>query len=529
MTHSKTTTLLLFLALLCPVAPAQVHWKPGLPPVPSSPNPKTPAPAETPAETEPEPAQKDAKSAPPAVTWQEMLKLKETKLFKVIEIFSKLTGVNVFVDDSVRDKPITLAVTDLPIDKVLDLILLTNSLQKKQVGPNAIVIFPPNKLDTYKEKLRTRVFPLQFKAPQEMIGLLKNAFPHASLVADDKTRTIVAFDEETVLSQIASLVPRLDLQELPVEREVFLLKHLEPPAAVPYLQGIYPGVKCFTDERLRTLTVYAPPAALAEMRSVLERLDHPPAQVAVEVKLLDVDRTKLKELGISLTQGVFTASELIRYTKKTLPLELSAILESGNSKVLAAPRLQLLNQKKASILIGDKIPLELKTAAQTAQGSINLATNVQYTNVGIQLDVEILQIHPTGEVTLSLVFDVSSVVNFTPSGFPRTSNRNANSVVRLKDGETIVLGGLLNESEQTSMSKIPLAGDLPLIGDLFRRKRTDVLTREIVMTVTPKLIVEDGFLTRKPGLIERTAGPPESPRPAVSPSPVRGRVRREGR
>ncbi|MBI4869370.1 MAG: type II and III secretion system protein [Candidatus Wallbacteria bacterium] len=177
-----------------------------------------------------------------------------------------------------------------------------------------------------------------------------------------------------------------------------------------------------------------------------------------------------------------------------MPLALSFLMNSSSTKVLAAPRLQLLNQKKASILIGDKIPLELKTAAQTAQGSINLATSVQYTNVGIQLDVEVLQIHPTQEVTLALIFDVSSVVSFSPAGYPRTSNRNANSVVRLRDGETIVLGGLINDSEQSSLAKVPLVGELPLIGKLFRRERSEVLTREIVMTVTPRIIDEERAL-----------------------------------
>jgi general secretion pathway protein D len=431
-----------------------------------------------------------AATAPALAKYQESLKLKDAKLFKVIEIYSQLTGINVFVDDTVKDRPITLSVTDLPIDRVLDLILLTNSLLKKQVSAKVAIIYPPAKEATYQEKTRARVFSLQHKTPQEISTLVRPAFPKTTMLPDEKTRSLVVFADEQALAELAPLIARLDRKQLPIEREVFVLEHLDPAAAVPYLQGICPTIKTFVDARIRTLTVYAPPEDLVEMRSMLARLDRPPSQVAVEVKLLDVDRGKLKELGIALTQGVFTSSELSKYSVQNLPLALSTLINSGSTRVLAAPRLQLLNQKKASILIGDKIPLELKTAAQTAQGSINLATTVQYTNVGIQLDVEVLQIHPTQEVTLALVFDVSSVVSFSPAGYPRTSNRNANSVVRLHDGETIVLGGLLNNSEQTSLAKMPLVGDLPLIGSLFRRERSEILTREIVMTVTPRLIEE---------------------------------------
>ncbi|MBI4869371.1 MAG: hypothetical protein HY816_20725 [Candidatus Wallbacteria bacterium] len=223
-------------------------------------------------------------SVPPATAdltpagYRELLRLKDAKLFKVIEIYSRLTGVNVLVDDTVKDRGVTLSVTDLPIERVLELVLLTNSLCKKQVSANVAIVYPPSREETYREKTRARVFELEHKTPQELAGLVRPAFPKTTMLPDEKTRSLVAFADEKTLDELRLLVARLDRPQLPVEREVFVLEHLDPAAAVPYVQGICPTVKTFVDAGIRTLTVYAPPEALEQMRAVLTRLDRRPAR-----------------------------------------------------------------------------------------------------------------------------------------------------------------------------------------------------------------------------------------------------------
>jgi len=159
----------------------------------------------------------------------------------------------------------------------------------------------------------------------------------------------------------------------------------------------------------------------------------------------------------------------------------------GDANLLANPRLRVRDREKAKILIGDKVPVV--TTTTTPNGF--LSENVQYLDVGLKLEVE-PEIHLRDEVGLKLSLEVSSLVgsvkSATGSQAYQIGTRTISSALRLRDGETQVLAGLISDADRSDANRIPLLGDLPVLGRLFSSQKDDRQKTEIVMSITPHLI-----------------------------------------
>jgi general secretion pathway protein D len=155
--------------------------------------------------------------------------------------------------------------------------------------------------------------------------------------------------------------------------------------------------------------------------------------------------------------------------------------------LLANPRIRVRDHEKAKILIGDKVPVVTTTTSATGF----VGDNVQYIDVGIKLDVE-PDIHLNDEIGLKLGLEVSSIDSTITTGNGtqayQIGTRNFNSVLRLKDGETQILGGLINKSDSSNANRIPILGQIPLLGRLFSNQNDNRDKTEIVMSITPHLI-----------------------------------------
>jgi len=172
----------------------------------------------------------------------------------------------------------------------------------------------------------------------------------------------------------------------------------------------------------------------------------------------------------------------------TLPsATLSLQKTDGDANLLANPRLRVRDREKAKILIGDKVPVV--TTTTTPNGF--LSENVQYLDVGLKLDVE-PEIHLRDEIGLKLGLEVSSLVGSvkTATGGQayQIGTRTITTSLRLKDGETQVLAGLISDADRTDANRVPFLGDVPLLGRLFSSQKDDRQKTEIVMAITPHLI-----------------------------------------
>lgn len=239
-----------------------------------------------------------------------------------------------------------------------------------------------------------------------------------------------------------------------------------------------------------------------------------PQQVLLQVKVAQVDKTSLKKLGISFLVKGSTAegySNLVAGPDGTLagtasavgdlpslgsfqagvsyfPAGIGAVLQALNSKglakVLAEPNLLVKSSQEGNFLAGTKIPLSV---VESSNGTA--ATTIRYETVGIKLKFK-PEVMENGMISLKInPAEVSSIQGYLPvNGYPIIDTRNVDTSVELKDGESLVLAGLLQEEEIKTMSKIPLLGDIPILGALFRSSSKDIKEKELVFFITPKIV-----------------------------------------
>ena len=308
------------------------------------------------------------------------------------------------------------------------------------------------------------------------------------------------------------------------------LKYADATEVATALSGLTDKVQ--VDRGGNRLIIVTSPRVITEIQEIVVEMDRPARQVMLEARIVEVSTDGLKKLGIDWdllnrqgftfveenSSGEFTgnleepgpltqAPNSIGNTPGTadiwklrnfdrLPKVFRAfvdmLIHDGNAKVLAQPKLVTLNGKEASMLSGQRIPY-LVSQTVFAGGAAAPTQSVQREEVGIKLSITPL-INADGYITVRIRPEVSSVTGFRgqANDLPVVSTRQAETTVRLKDGSSVVIGGLLNEEKTTGYTKVPLLGDIPWLGALFRHENTTTAKRDLVIEVTPRLLPEPG-------------------------------------
>jgi general secretion pathway protein D len=262
---------------------------------------------------------------------------------------------------------------------------------------------------------------------------------------------------------------------------------------------------------VNALTINDTPDKVAAAERIVSIVDKRRAEVVVEVELLEVNRGRLKEYGIEISSGV-TGVEGIAgaifpdptgvttlkdkpYARENLvvsglPGVIYRLLQSDTStRLLANPQLRTTEGQTAQARFGDQVPVPVTTFTTIASGSLpqQPITSFEYKNVGVNIDIT-PRVHHDGDVTLNLKLDVSAVGPAGYQGLPTFNSRTLTSVIRLHDGETNILAGLISDSERTSLSGVPGLASIPFLGRLFARNKTEATETDIVLTITPHVV-----------------------------------------
>jgi type II secretory pathway component GspD/PulD (secretin) len=251
------------------------------------------------------------------------------------------------------------------------------------------------------------------------------------------------------------------------------------------------------------------PEVIEQALSVLETADVPEKQVLVHLRIADVNTTNSKKLGtlwdwanetwtemtfeskgetvpdMSVT-GTGFESRVLHRTPMQITMTLDALYQNGNAKLLADPRVSVLSNRQATFFVGDKILYPV--IAGVSSGTV--LYSIETEEVGIGMDV-IPQVAPDGTIALSIHPFVNSITQWvsTPQGdFPQTRKREAQTTVRLRSGETVALGGLISENDVETLSKVPIIGDLPILGKLFQHRHTTKGRSEVVVLITCEIV-----------------------------------------
>jgi type II secretory pathway component GspD/PulD (secretin) len=286
--------------------------------------------------------------------------------------------------------------------------------------------------------------------------------------------------------RLAQVFSQLDKREKIIHKEI-VLGDIDIKEAKTSITAALPQLKVAGD---RNLVLIGKSTQIKQAEDILNTLGKKRKQVLISFKLAEVSRSKLKTLGIDLDKTAYSYDEIKQFhDKDTLPLLLRVLNEGKDAKILAEPNLRVIEGEEAKVTIGDRIPLEVEATATTDSGSVlKLNTQLQWVDVGIKMTVKDVNVGPQSGINMKIKGEVSSVVSQTKQGYPQIRTREAESTLRVQDGDSIIMGGLINKEERETRTKIPVIGNIPLFGGLAKGKDSSKTDNEIVMVVTAKLI-----------------------------------------
>jgi len=391
------------------------------------------------------------------------LEFRDANLKMVVEALSRTSGLNILLDKDVRsDLKTTIFVKNASVEDTVDLIALQDGLNKKILSDNTILLYPDtaSKVKQYQD-LIVRSFELTNADPKEMEKMLKTVLKTKDMYVDAKTNSLVIRDTPDAIQLAEKLIKAHDLVQPEVMLEVEVLE-------VTRARLTELGIKL--PEQIALSAAGTPPTTTVNTL---------PGGGVVTTTTPSQPLT-LRDLG-HLNSNYFTASAL------NASIDLKD--ESGDVNILASPRIRVRNRQDAKILIGDRVPVITNAVTPVASGTPVVTGNVQYLDVGLKLDVK-PDIHPDDDVEIKVNLEVSSIVREISSGPTlayQIGTRSANTVLRLKDGETQVLAGLISDEDRKAAQKFPGLGDLPILGRLFSSHKDDKKKTEIVLSITPHL------------------------------------------
>jgi general secretion pathway protein D len=387
------------------------------------------------------------------------LEFREAAFRTVMDALAQSTGVSFVFDQDVKsDTKLTVQLKGVTVDEALKIILATQRLERKVLSESTLLIYP----DTSDKRRQYQDFAVR-------TFYLANAN----------------------VTQVQNLV-----------RSIAKTKDL------------------YVDERLNLMVVRDTPEVIKLVERLVEAADLAEPEVMLEVEILEISSSTLNTVGIqwpgSISYGLAGTATQITEGAKGLTYSISnpgavATLKASASDIntLANPRLRVRNREKAKVMIGDKLPVFTTTSGLNT----GVATSVSYLDVGLKLDVE-----PTvmldSDVLLKIGLEVSSVTGKVDNGQGTTAyqigSRQAASTLRLQDGETQILAGLMRDEDTKTISGLPGLSKLPGLGRLFGVHADGVAKTELVLLITPRVIrnitLPDANATNGPAGNENNTG-----------------------
>jgi general secretion pathway protein D len=370
------------------------------------------------------------------------LEFRDAPLRAVFDVVAKLSGLNFFFDKDIRpDLKTSVLAKNTTVEDAIRVLLVTNQLEQKVLNENTLLIYPntQQKLQDY-QTLSVRAF------------LLTNS------------------DVKAVSNTIKTIVKTKDMA---------------------------------VDERLGLIIIRDTPEAIRMAERIVALQDLSDPEVMLDVEVLEVQRSKLLELGIQwpsqmalsplqVAGSPVTLQTLQDLNSSTIQASVGSTLINARKvdtrgNILTNPRIRVRNKEKAKILIGDRVPVITTTSTSTGF----VSESVSYVDVGLKLEVE-PNIYLDDQVAIKIALEVSNIVkevlSKTGTLTYQIGTRNANTLLQLKDGETQILAGLISNDDRSTANKVPFLGEMPILGRLFGSQKDDNQRSEILLSITPRIV-----------------------------------------
>ncbi|MBE3584261.1 MAG: hypothetical protein IMX01_09135 [Limnochordaceae bacterium] len=288
--------------------------------------------------------------------------------------------------------------------------------------------------------------------------------------------------------------------------QVVPLSYADPYETAGAVQGQFSSVRVVPVRGSNSLVVNGPPDQVEAVVNAIQSLDRTPALIAFEVEMVEVDSDAARTLGVDWlgAQGtpIFSLSwkeadpimspgqqkesqiDWRPWTRTSLQIvtQLKMLEEEGYAKVLARPSLTTLENKTARIITGDRFTLLI-----TQSSGSGTWQQIQYIDAAVRLELT-PRLDADGSIVVQLLPQVSTITGYSREGYPIMSTREAQTTVRLKDGETLVIGGLIRDETSKEQAGLPGLSRIPVLGSLFGTSKEGSRRTELVILVTPRVV-----------------------------------------
>jgi general secretion pathway protein D len=386
------------------------------------------------------------------------LELRDANIKVVFEALSRATGINFILDKEIKpDTKATIFVKKARIEDAIEMVLSSNGLQKKVLSDNTVLVFASTqaKLKDYQD-LMIRSFYFTNTSAKQVSALLKTMLKTKDIFVDERLNMLIMRDTPEAIRIAEKLIAANDLEEPEVMLEIEVLE--------------------ISRSRLQELGVELP--SRVSVNSLIPITTVTSTTGALASSTVNTSTQLTLEGLLNLNKGRFDVSPnpALNFRKIT-----------GDVNLLSNPRIRVKNNEKAKILVGDKVPI----ITTTSTANVGISESVQYVDVGLTLNVE-PRVTLDDFVNIKVGLEVSSLGEKTVTKSGTTvytiGTRNANTALRLKNGETQILAGLILDDERKNASKLPGFGDIPLLGRLFSNHEDKKSKTEIVLAITPKIL-----------------------------------------
>ena len=416
----------------------------------------------------------------------------------VLQVIADFTDFNIITSDSVQGN-LTLRLKDVPWDQALDIILQAKGLDMRKNG-NVIWIAPGDELAAREklqleakaqisdlEPLQTESFQINYHKAKEIFDFLKSKdqtmlSKRGSVVVDERSNKVFVTDVATRLQALRRLVQEIDVAPRQVLIEARIVE-----ASKTFARDL--GVRLGVGGAFGRIVGYTEDGAPVRRSTLGGGLGATRTMAGQVAGVVDANPAGLNlNLPADVSNpGLLSMVLWNNNATRFLNLELSALEADGRGRVVSSPRVLTANQVEASIEQGTEIPYQ--------EASSSGATSVSFKKAVLSLKVK-PQITPDGRLQLSIEVNKDRpLYEQTLLGVPPIETKNVKSEVLIENGGTVVIGGIYEEEESTGEDKVPLLGDVPVLGHLFKSQSRVSSRKELLVFITPR-IVSDALTLR---------------------------------
>lgn len=391
------------------------------------------------------------------------LKFKEAKLKDVFNIVTQLSGINFVFDESIKDANVTIFLENASFPQALDILTGMHKLGRKVLNESTIILYAknPDKSKQY-EDLVVKTFYLNRLDAKKAVNLIRTMLQVKKIYVNEENNALVMRDTPDAIEVATKILEANDVPDAEVLLEVEIIELAKKNA----------------DSFGLALSKYSIAGNFAHGTTFLK--DSLSQTTSTDTTTTAAGPTDLLPFKFGSPHGYITVPNFTFNFGKTL----------ANGETLSNPKLRVKNHEKAKFTVGTRVPITTTSTTGTTGG---YSVNVQYVDVGVKLNAE-PTIQLSNDVSLKLGLEVSSIINKETVGADKATSvvtigtRNLDTVLNLKDGETTIIGGLIQDIKSKNSSKVSFLGDIPIIGPLLSSHDDSNDKTELILAITPRII-----------------------------------------